>query len=84
MGLKEEAQKVIDGLLEQGKIQLELAVEKEINDKCDEVVEKILQKIADAIPGGLDNVVIEAAKPKVKEELKKLLLSQAEKISDKV
>ena len=61
--------------------QLELAIEKLINDKCDLAVDAGLNKLMEVIPGKIDDVMIEAAKPKIKEVMKAELLKQAEKIS---
>jgi hypothetical protein len=63
---------------------LEVAVEKLIEAKCDEAVEAAFKKIEEVIPGEIDNMILEKVKPEAKAELKKILLAQAEKISDKV
>lgn len=65
-------------------VAIELAVEKVIEAKSDVFADSLLAKLAESIPGQLDDAIIEKVKPQVKEELKKFLLGQAEKISDKV
>jgi hypothetical protein len=64
--------------------QLEIEVEKQIAAKADGVVEWVLAKIMEAIPGKIDDALIEGKKAAIKDAVKALLLAQAEKISDKV
>lgn len=61
--------------------QLELALENLINYKCDLAVEMAVVKLQELIPGKLDDLALEAIKPKLKEVMKDILLKQAEKIS---
>jgi restriction endonuclease Mrr len=74
--------------LEQAKEQalagLEIAVETAINEKLDSVVTELLNAMKVAIPGQLDDLAIETAKPVLLPVLKKTLLQLAEKISEKV
>lgn len=64
--------------------QLEIEVEKQIAAKADGVVDLVLAKIMEAIPGKIDDTLIEGKKAAIKDAVKALLLAQAEKISDKV
>lgn len=80
MVTKELLAKLVAGLAPQ----LEVAIEGLIVKHLDQVVDQVVLKITEAIPGTLDNVLLESAKPKIKEELKKVLLAQAEKISVEV
>lgn len=74
--------------LEQAKEQalaaVELAVETAINEKLEPLCNELLNAIKVVIPGGLDDLAIEAAKPVLIPVLKKTLLDLAEKISPKV
>jgi molybdopterin converting factor small subunit len=60
---------------------VEAAVKKMIEDKSDEIVEKLLSGLAEKIPGKFDDAFIEGLKPEVKADIKAFLLEQAEKIS---
>lgn len=71
-------------LLEEGKALLEPQVEKLIQDKSDMIVDLALGKLEQLIPGKLDDLALEAAKPEIKDHVKKFLLAEAEKISDRV
>ena len=62
---------------------IEVAVEKAIESKSDEVVDQLLLKIEEKTPGWLD-ALIEGKKAEIKAALKAELLKLAEKISDKV
>ena len=63
-----------------GAVAIKAAVEKH----TDALVDQVLLKLTDLIPGTIDNVIVEAAKPKIKEEIKALLIAKADLISDKV
>lgn len=73
MEMKEEA-------LAAAEISLELFVEKAFEP----VVDGLLEELKKAIPGQVDDAVIEMVKPSLKPIAKKLLLEQIEKISEKV
>lgn len=62
---------------------IEIALEKAIEAKSDEVVEQIILKIEEKTPGWLD-ALIEGKKEEIKVAIKAELLKLAEKISDKV
>ena len=70
MGLKEDLLKVV-----------EAEVKKQVEEHCGELVAAVLAKIEEAIPGGLDNAVLEALKPQLSEIAKAQLLKLADKIS---
>ncbi len=74
----------LNELFEKAKAELEVGVEKAIEEKCDALVDHLLAKITEAIPGNFDNMLAEKVKPQLKIDAKKFLLEQAEKISDKV
>ena len=85
MGLKEQAMEALKkAVAEQALPAIEIAVEKLIEARCDEAVDAAFKKIEEAIPGSIDDMILEKVKPEAKAELKKFLLVQAEKISDKV
>lgn len=85
MGLKEQALEALKkAVAEQALPAIEIAVEKLIEARCDEAVDATFKKIEELIPGMIDDVILEKVKPEAKVELKKVLLAQAEKISDKV
>lgn len=85
MGLKEQALEALKkAVAEQALPAIEIAVEKLIEARCDEAVDAAFKKIEELIPGMIDDVILEKVKPEAKVELKKVLLAQAEKISDKV
>lgn len=52
-----------------------------IEAKSDEIVEKVLAKVKDLIPGEVDNMLIDAKKAEAKKEIKEFLLLEADKIS---
>ena len=60
---------------------LEVEVEKIIEANCDKAVDALVMKLEELIPGSIDNLVLEAAKPELKKVVKVALLAQAEKIS---
>ena len=63
---------------------LEVYVENLIAKRSDEIVEKIAIAVKAAIPGEIDNMMIDAKLVAIKAQVKKDLLEEAEKISDKV
>jgi len=71
-------------MIEEAKKQAELLLEKAIAEYGDKAVEMLMEKIAEVIPGKLDDMAIEAIKPKAKEMIKEVLLKQVEKISEQV
>lgn len=77
MDLKEELKKALEAMAPQ----IEAAVKAGIEAKCDEGVDFLIGKLEDLIPGGFDNVLLEAGKPKIKADFKAFLLAQADKIS---
>ena len=62
---------------------VEVAVEKVIEAKSDEVVEQIILRIEEKTPGWVDSL-LEEKKVEIKAAIKGELLKLAEKISDKV
>ena len=80
MTKKELAEKVIEALAPQ----IEVIVEKAVADHTDKVIDLALEKLTTLIPGTLDNVLAASIAPKLKEEVKAILLAKAELISDKV
>jgi len=62
---------------------VEVAVEAGIEKYVAPCVEEIIEKLKELIPGGLDDVVLEAAQPEIEKIVKKFLLAQAEKIDGK-
>lgn len=77
-------QDVLNSVLEALKPQVEVLVKAAIEAKSDEVVELALTKLVELIPGKLDDAILLPLKPKIKEEVKKLLLAGADKISTQV
>lgn len=69
---------------EKVKALVEVELEKAIEAKSDAVVNALLAELAKAIPGQLDDVMIEAAKPKLLPVVKAELLKLVEKISKEV
>jgi hypothetical protein len=63
---------------------VEVELEKLVEAKSDAVVTALLEQLKKAIPGGLDDVAIEAAKPSLLPIVKMELLKQVEKISAEV
>jgi hypothetical protein len=59
---------------------LEVEVEKYINTKADELLDKGFESLKKAIPGTIDDVILETVKPAVKAEAKKAVLKLADKI----
>ena len=75
--------------LENGKQELvlpavEIYVEKMIEAKSDEIADKAASLVKGMIPGGVDDALIDSKLSGFKADLKKMLLVEAEKISDKV
>lgn len=62
----------------------EVALEAFVEKAYEPVVDGLLNKLKEAIPGTVDDVFINAAAPMLKPIAKQLLLEQIEKISDKV
>lgn len=83
--MNEQVKKFLDQAVEELKAKVEVEIEKLINDKCDGAVDAGLKKLEEAAKmNPLVVGILESSKPKIKEEMKKFLLGQAEKISDKV
>jgi hypothetical protein len=59
---------------------IEKAVEAAIDAKSDAIVAGVLAKLAELIPGKLDDIALEAAKPELQKIVKAELLKQANKI----
>jgi hypothetical protein len=74
----------IQPLVDSLKAGLELELEKQINDHCDEAVHAMLEEIKKVIPGNWEDAPIAAIEPKLKEVAKAKLLGLVEPISDKV
>ena len=73
-----------DGYENVAKPAIEMYIEKKIEAKSDEYVDKIAAAIKKAIPGDYDDAFINAKLAEVKIQIKKEALEEAEKISDKV
>lgn len=71
-------------MIEEAKKQAELLLEKAIVDHGDKAVEMLIEKMKELIPGKLDDLALDAIKPKAKEIIKEALLKQVEKISQEV
>lgn len=63
---------------------LESLVNKAIEDKMPELVDKVLLLLSKAIPGQIDDIMIAKYAPMIKEQLKAEALKQADKINGKV
>jgi len=73
MGIKEDILKLIE-------VQLKAAVE----SHSDSTADLLLNKLKEAIPGQIDDAIIEAAKPQLKAAVKAELLKLVDKISAEV
>lgn len=69
------------GMKEDVLAMLEAAVKKLVEDNCDAVVAGAVKALEDAIPGDIDNAILEAAKAKIQEAIKAELLKLVDKIS---
>lgn len=76
--------KILERLLQAFLMQLELEAREWISLNLDAEVEKLLAKIAAAIPGGLDDAAIAALKPVLKEQIEIIALKLVDRISPRV
>jgi len=63
---------------------IEIAVQSYIETNGDKHTEAVLDALTKFIPGTWDDALVAAKKPEILTHVKKILLSEAEKISDKV
>lgn len=70
--------------VEEVKAGAELGLEAFVEKAYEPVVDELLKKLAEVIPGKIDDAVIDMAGPSLKIAAKAALLAQIEKISDKV
>ena len=73
--------KIDPKLVEQGLQYLETMVEKLIEAKADELADKAVDALKQAIPNDMIDTMVEGARGKFKLHFKKFLLEQADKIS---
>ena len=71
-------------IISEVKKQLELLLEKGLEQYHDQVMTKALEEIKKAIPGIIDDMAIEAIKPKLMEVSKAEFAKLIEKISEEV
>lgn len=76
MSLQETVKAVLDSL----KPQVEVLVKAAIESKSDALVDTVLSKLTEAIPGKLDDALVASLAPKIKEAVKAALLQAADKI----
>lgn len=59
---------------------VEIAVEKAVAEKAEVIVEKVIEALAKAIPGQLDDMLLQTVKPQAQALVKAELLKLADKI----
>ena len=77
-------QDTVTAVLESLKPQVEVLVKAAIEAKSDDLVDLVLAKIAELIPGKLDDALLASLATTIKATVKEAALKAADQISDKV
>lgn len=83
--MKQEVLERLKDVLDENVLpQVEIALEGVVKKHAKPAAKQLLSKLAEVIPGKLDDALLLAAEEKLAQELENLLLGLVEKVSDKV